>query len=68
MKILAAFWRMFWAFAFYPLTFALLIWFWTKDAHWLWGLAVMAAVFILDPIWGLIARRIISWRPHKDEE
>ena len=67
MKIVIAFWRLFWAFAFYPITFGLLIWLWAKDAHWLWGLAVIIGVVILDPIWGLIARRIISWRPHIDE-
>lgn len=64
---LIAVWRLFSALAFYPFAFGLLIWLWVKGAHWLWGLGILIAVFIFDPIWGLIAKRIIGWRPAKDE-
>lgn len=65
-KILAI-WRLFWALVFYPIALGFLIWLWVKDAHWLWGLAVIAAILIFDPIWGLVAKRILSWRPAKDD-
>ena len=63
--VLIAFWRLFWALAFYPLIIGLMIWLYIKEHHWIWGVAVIIAELILDPIWGLAARRIAQWRPHK---
>jgi len=62
--VLIAMWRLFWGLTYYPLIFGAMIWLYVKDYHWIWGVGVIIAALVLDPIWGLIARRVISWRPH----
>ncbi len=62
--VIIAMWRLFWAFAYYPFIIGLMIWIYVKDYHWMWGVCVIIAALIFDPIWGLAARRIIGWRPH----
>ena len=64
--IFIAMWRLFWALAFYPMIIGLMIWIYIKDYHWIWGVLVIIAVLIFDPIWRIIFRRIVSWRPHKE--
>lgn len=56
--IAIVFWRMFWAFAFYPIIIGLIIWLYFKGAHWGWGLALVAIMLTFDPIWRLILRRM----------
>ncbi|WP_409434064.1 hypothetical protein ACJ3XI_06060 [Litorimonas sp. RW-G-Af-16] len=42
-----------------------MIWLWIKGAHWAWGLVVICGVLILDPMWGLLARRLRELTPKK---
>lgn len=58
--ILISFWRMFHALAFYPLLIGLFVWLYIKDAHWIFGAAVIAAILIFDPIWRLLFRRCVE--------
>ena len=58
--IFIAMWRLFWALAFYPMIIGLMIWIYIKDYHWIWGVLVIIAVLIFDPIWRIIFRRIVS--------
>ena len=51
-------WRMFYGLAFYPLMIGLFIWLYVTDKHWIFGVLVIAAILILDPIWRIIGRRI----------
>ncbi|MEP1229838.1 MAG: hypothetical protein ABJG88_04115 [Litorimonas sp.] len=71
MKIKAisiAIWRLFWALAFYPVLIGLMIWIYVKDHHWIWGVLLIIAALILDPMWRLITRRVINWRPHRQSK
>ena len=56
---LIALWRLFYAFAFYPIMIGLFIWIYVTGRHWVFGLAVIAAILILDPIWRVLARSIL---------
>lgn len=51
-------WRMFYGLAFYPLMIGVFIWLYVTDKHWIFGVLVIAAILILDPIWHIIGRRI----------
>ncbi len=51
MKTLKAILQVYWNFLFYPFLFALFIWLWIKGAHWGWGLLVVIAMLIFDPVW-----------------
>lgn len=65
---LIAMWRLFRALAFYPLMLVTGIWLWLKGAHWIWGVGIIAAILIFDPIWRIMGRnllRILSGKtPH----
>lgn len=52
------------ALAFYPAVFAIMIWLLLTGRHWIWGVLVILAVLILDPIYRIIGRRFLIWRPH----
>lgn len=58
------FWRLFIAILFYPLMIGLLIWLYIKDAHWIFGVAIIGAVLWFDRTWWMMLRRMLSWRPH----
>jgi sterol desaturase/sphingolipid hydroxylase (fatty acid hydroxylase superfamily) len=62
----SAIWRFARALLFYPAAFGVMIWLLIADQHWIWGLLVLAAVLIFDPIYRVIFRQIVSWRPDKD--
>jgi len=53
-SIFIAMWRLFWALVFYPMIIGLMIWIYIKDYHWIWGVLVIIAVLIFDPIWRII--------------
>lgn len=59
-------WRFARALLFYPAAIAVMVLLIVTGQHWIWGIAVLAAVLILDPIYRIILRSIFSWRPHKD--
>ena len=63
--ISTVFWRMFIAILFYPLMIGLFIAFYIKDAHWIFGVAIIGAVLWFDRTWWIMLRRMLSWRPHK---
>ncbi len=54
------------AYLFYPTAIGVMIWLILNDKHWGWGVIVLAAVLIFDPIYRIMLRRILSWRPHKN--
>ncbi len=56
---LNAFWNLFHALAFYPLMIGGFIWLYFKGAHWGYGAAIIAAIFIFDPIWRIMAQNIL---------
>ena len=58
-------WRLARAFLFYPAAVAIMIWLILTQQHWIWGVVVLAAVLILDPIYRMILTGILKWRPHK---
>ncbi|WP_427450993.1 hypothetical protein [Litorimonas sp. WD9-15] len=49
---------------FFPAVFGTMIWLWMTGQHWVWGVLVIAAVLIFDPIYRIIGGSILSWRPH----
>ena len=55
---LIVFWRVLVAYGFYPLMFGLMIWVIMTDKSWIWGAAILAAIFIFDPIWRILFGRI----------
>lgn len=61
---LVAMWRLFQAFFFYPILLGLFIWIWITDKHWLWGLAIVIAILIFDPIWRILGENI--WKMIKN--
>jgi len=65
-KMAKAVWRLARAFLFYPTAIAVMIWLIITQQHWLWGVGVLSAVLIFDPIYRIILTSILSWRPHKD--
>jgi len=56
--VLKAFFRLFYAYSFYPVMIALFVWFYIQKAHWGFGLAVIIAILLFDPLWGLMGRNI----------
>jgi hypothetical protein len=48
------------AFLFYPTMIGLFLWLYIKDAHWVFGIAVIVAILFLDPIWRIMATNIIK--------
>ncbi len=59
MKILTLFLRLGRAFLFYPAMVGLFLWLYVKGAHWIFGLAVILAILILDPIWRIMAGKAV---------
>lgn len=55
---LTAMWRLFHALAFYPIMIGVFIWLYFKDAHWIFGAAIVAGILIFDPIWRVMAQNI----------
>ena len=53
-------WRLFQAIFFYPILFGLFIWVWITGKHWLWGLAIVIAILVFDPVWRMLGRNIIK--------
>lgn len=64
-QALKGLWRFARAFLFYPAAVAIMIWLILNNKHWFWGVLVLAAVLIFDPIYRIMLRSILSWRPHK---
>ncbi len=58
-------WRLAYAFLFYPAVFALMIWLTVTKQHWMWGVCVITAVLVVDPIYRIILRSVLNWRPAK---
>ncbi len=65
-RLLKGFWRFTRAFLFYPAAIVIMIWLIITGQHWIWGVAVLAAVLIFDPIYRIMLGSILSWRPHRD--
>ena len=65
-QILTSLWRFARATLFYPAAIAVMIWLIFTGKHWAWGVAVLGTVLILDPIYRIMLRSVLSWRPHKD--
>lgn len=57
---LLVFWRVLFAYGFYPLMLGLFLWGLYKGYHWSYGAALLAAIFWLDPIWRVLLRRIMD--------
>jgi len=64
-NIIRGLWRFTRAMLFYPAAVAIMIWLIVTNQHWVWGVAVLAAVLIFDPIYRIILRKILEWRPHR---
>ena len=64
-QVLRGLWRFARALLFYPAAIGIMLWLIWTGQHWLWGVAVLAAVLILDPIYRIILRSLLQWRPHK---
>ena len=54
-RILRVYWRFIRAYLFYPVMIGVFIWLYLQGAHWIFGLAVIIAILILDPIWRVMA-------------
>jgi len=65
-QIFKGVWRFARALLFYPAAVVIMIWLIVTGQHWGWGLVVLGAVLILDPIYRIMLGSILSWRPHKD--
>lgn len=59
-KTLVAMWRLFHALFFYPILIGLFLWLYVKGAHWIWGLAVIAAILVFDPMWRILGASILQ--------
>lgn len=60
MRLFTVFIRMAQAFLFYPLMVGVFLWLYIKDAHWIFGLAVIAAILIIDPILRIFAANMLK--------
>ncbi len=60
MRVLYAFWRLFYGLIFYPLLVGLFLWLYFTDKHWIFGLAIIVAILVFDPTWRIIARRAVQ--------
>ncbi len=51
------------AYLFYPLMIGIFLWLYINKAHWIFGVMVIAAILILDPIWGSMAKNVMRmWK------
>jgi len=64
-QVFRGLWRFARAMLFYPAAIAIMLWLIFTGQHWIWGLAVLAAILILDPIYRIIIGNMLKWRPHK---
>lgn len=60
--VIVSFWRMFHALAFYPLMIAAFIYLYIKGAPWPFGLAIIIAILVFDPMWRMLFRQIFRRR------
>ncbi|HHI88613.1 MAG TPA: hypothetical protein ENK01_01550 [Hellea balneolensis] len=58
MKFLRVFLRLARATLFYPAMVGLFLWLYVRQAHWIYGLLVIMAILVLDPIWRIMARNL----------
>ena len=62
-RLWLAFWRLGIAYLFYPIMILLMAYITFKGYHWIFGVMIILAIFILDPMWGRIARNATQkWR------
>lgn len=64
-NVIKGLWRFARAMLFYPAAIAIMVWLILTGQHWIWGVAVLAAVLVLDPIYRIILGSILKWRPHR---
>lgn len=62
--VIRGLWRFMRALLFYPAAIAIMVWLVLTGQHWGWGVLVLAAVLIFDPIYRIILGNILKWRPH----
>lgn len=63
---LSALWQLFVGLLFYPVMIVIFLWLYFTGKHWIFGVIVIAAILILDPMWRVIGRRILDMvRPSK---
>jgi len=60
MRFLIVFFRMARAVLFYPVMIGLFLWLYFTNAHWIFGVAVIIAILVLDPIWRILASNIVK--------
>jgi len=49
-----------WAYLFYPVMVGLFLWLYIKGTHWIYGLAVIVAILLIDPIWRVLAANMLK--------
>ncbi len=65
-RLWLVFWRMGVAYLFYPVMIGLMVYITIHGYHWVFGVGIIAAILILDPMWGRIASNAIRmWRGRK---
>ncbi len=60
MRLFTVFLRMARAYLFYPVMTGVFLWLYIRDAHWVYGLVVIVAILIIDPVWRILARNIFK--------
>jgi len=56
--ILRIYWRMVRVFLFYPAMIAAFFYVYIKDYHWIWGLLIIIAILVIDPVYRILWRGI----------
>ena len=67
-KTLLVFWRFAHAFLFYPVLIGVFIWLYVKSAHWIYGLVIVLAILVFDPIWKVLAKSVLQKLSHKNRK
>ena len=63
---LRAIWQLFIGLLFYPVMIGIFLWIYITDKHWIFGIMLICAILVLDPIWKIIGRRMLDMlTPHK---
>ncbi|HHL43481.1 MAG TPA: hypothetical protein ENJ42_07685 [Hellea balneolensis] len=60
MRIVRVFFALLRAYLFYPVMVGIFIWLYFTKAHWGYGLAVIVAILVIDPIWITMARSLLQ--------
>ncbi|PHS36649.1 MAG: hypothetical protein COA91_12185 [Robiginitomaculum sp.] len=60
MRLITVLLRMARAFLFYPVMIGVFLWLYIRDVHWIYGLAVIVAILIVDPIWRILLKSIFK--------